>query len=105
MKNHFNRTSPPTLPATPSYRRRRLKRCAPDSEEKLAVPAGRPPGWPAPSHEAVPARLFSQHVQQLHQDGGAGLLRDWQSLQTAPLAEETRTNGAAQLDGELNPRP
>ena len=52
-------------------------------------------GWTAPSHEAVPAHLFAQHVRQLHADAGEACRREWEALQmVAPPADEPRTNGA-----------
>ena len=46
--------------------------------------------------------MFAQHVHQLHADGGADLLRDWQTLQTAaPPADETQTNAAMQVDSKF----
>ena len=51
-------------------------------------------GWPAPSHEAVPAHLFSQHVRQLQAESGEAGRREWEMLQmAAPLADHPRTNG------------
>ncbi|KAF0303072.1 Tyrosine-protein phosphatase 99A [Amphibalanus amphitrite] len=83
-------------------KRRQLKRCSIDSDLKPSGSRGRTVGWPAPSHEAVPARLFAQHVHQLHADGGAGLLRDWQTLQTAQtLTDETQTKLVEQVDGRM----
>ncbi|XP_043208829.1 tyrosine-protein phosphatase 99A-like, partial [Amphibalanus amphitrite] len=51
-------------------------------------------GWAAPSHEAVPAHLFGQHVHQLRAESADGYRREWETLQmAAPLTDGPRTNG------------
>ena len=78
----------------PDTRRRQRRYPAKAADKSLPAAGGVLSGWAAPSHEAVPAHLFGQHVHQLRADAADGCRREWETLQmTAPLADGPRTNG------------